>query len=104
MIEELIQQQSNKQIKSTPEILDLAKDEDQKRAEELFAMNAIHQVIDDYKEQQNELFGVNNPTLVYAPNFKEAFGTYYADLQKELPLWKQGKWVYYHGSQRLSIF
>jgi len=95
MIEEIISREANKKIASVPELFDFNKEEDRKRAETLVEEHAIGQVIDDYREQQHELFGVNNPALVYAPGFQEKSDAHYADLQKEIPIWRHGKWVYY---------
>lgn len=80
---------------STPMIFDFKKERDQKVANELFALQKIQYVIDDYKEQQNELFAVKNPSIVYAPDFKKKFEDYYSTLEKKGPIWQSGRWVYF---------
>lgn len=80
---------------SRPIIFDFNKKSDQKASENLFASGRIQCVIDDYKEQQNELFGVKNPSMVYTPDFKKNFENYYSGIEKECPIWQNGRWVYF---------
>jgi len=89
------------EIGSKPLFFDLGNAADAERLSELFAQGAVRRVSDDYKEQLLELYGVNNPPLVYAPGFKEKFKEYLAGLQKETELRKRGSWVYYPWSSTL---
>src|SRR5581483_9575365 len=58
----------------------------------LLEKGVIAHVVDDYLEQQKELFAVMNPSLVYTPDFPKKFEEYFTNLQKT-PLVKQGNWV-----------
>lgn len=55
----------------------------------------IKQVSDDYEEQQRELFGIKNPSRVYAPGFEEAFQEHYRVLSAAKPLSQDGRWAYF---------
>ncbi len=85
----------------TPTLFNLSKPEDQTKVHELFAQGKIQHVSDDYEEQHLELFGVQNPSLVYTPNFKETFAAHYAELQSATPLVQQGNWAYFPWSSTL---
>jgi molybdopterin/thiamine biosynthesis adenylyltransferase len=80
---------------SKPVFFDLSREGDQMKVKELFTQGKIQQAVDDYEEEQNELFGVKNPSKVYTPTFKQEFQEHYQNLQKEKPLWQDGKWVYF---------
>lgn len=62
---------------------------------QLFRTRAAAHVVDDYKEQELELFQVKNPSRVYAPTFRVEFEKHWAALEKAVPSWKRGRWVYY---------
>ncbi len=100
-INEQIEKLQAEQIGSTPLFFDLGKVDDAGRLSELIESGAVRRVSDDYKEQLLELYGVNNPPLVYAPGFKEAFEEYCAGLEKEKELKKRGNWVYFPWSSTL---
>ena len=80
---------------SKPTMLDLSMDSDKKELRKLFKSGQIKISIDDYKEQQYELFAVKNPSIVYTPDFNQKFDEYFLNLQKDLPIYKQGKWVFF---------
>lgn len=82
-------------IASTPQIFNLGQEKDCAVVRELFVAHKIQYVVDDYREQQHELFAVNNPTMVYAPDFEKKFDDYFKKLQSELPLWQHGRWIYF---------
>jgi hypothetical protein len=90
-----------KEFGSKPLIFDLGKPADAERLNELLAQGAVRRVSDDYREQLLELFGVNHPPLVYAPDFKEKFEEYFVGLQKETELRQRGSWVFYPWSSTL---
>lgn len=94
-IEKFLKESAKKKISSKPVILDLNKKGDIKKLEELIKKGAIDQVIDDYDEELNELFAVKNPGLVYGKTFKDDLGKYKKGVEKEKPLWQQGKWIHY---------
>jgi predicted ThiF/HesA family dinucleotide-utilizing enzyme len=68
----------------------------------LFESGKIIRVSNDYREELLELFGIEHPTEVYQPGFKESFEKYYTEVQKENPLLEQGVWVYFPWSGILS--
>ncbi len=80
---------------SRPELFDLTREGDCARFEELISGGAIKQVSDDYEEEQRELFGIKNPSRVYAPGFEDSFQEYYRSLSGAVPLSKHGRWVYF---------
>ena len=80
---------------SKPVIFDAAKKGDKNSLSSLFSRGEIKRVVDDYAEQQRELFAVKNPSLVYAPGFKEKFETYYKSLEKNAPILFHGRWAYF---------
>lgn len=82
-------------VNSKPTIFDFKIETDQKSANELLVSGEIQQVSDDYKEQQNELFAVKNPSIVYAPDFKKKFEDYYSALEDDGPVWQSGRWIYF---------
>jgi tRNA A37 threonylcarbamoyladenosine dehydratase len=84
-----------------PTLFDLSHSLDEEKVKQLFVSGKIQSTSDDYEEQQLELFGVKNPTKVYTPTFKEEFAAYYQNLQKEKPIYKHGKWVYFPWSSKL---
>lgn len=86
---------------SSPGIFDLSLPDDKKKVEALFDEGKIQVTVDDYEEQQLELFGVKNPTKVYTPSFKEEFAAYYQLLQSVKPLYQDGNWVYFPWSSKL---
>ena len=88
-------------VGSTPLFFDMGKPADVDRLNELFAEGGIRRVSDDYKEQLLELFGVLNPPLVYAPDFKDKFEAYCEGLKKKGDLRRQGNWVYFPWSSTL---
>jgi hypothetical protein len=108
----------SKTVASKPVFFNLANAADQSRLDQLFADGAIQHVVDDYEEQHLELFGVKNPTLVYTPDFKTKFATYYKDLKQKTAgasanqvaagaadsddlLWLHGTWVFFPWSSKL---
>ena len=80
---------------SSPILFDLSHSEDRARFEELLRSGAIRQISDDYEEQQRELFGVQDPSRVYAPGFEEAFQEHYRALATVAPISENGRWVYF---------
>jgi hypothetical protein len=86
---------------SVPILFNLSKQDDRERITKLFNDGDIKTTIDDYQEQQLELFGIKNPSKVYTPSFKEEFSEYYTNLQKTRPLHEDGMWVYFPWSSKL---
>lgn len=72
-----------------PSLYRLADQAEKKAFSEFLASGKIHYVVDEYEEQERELFGVNNPSLVYAPDFEEKFQSHYRTLPE------RGVWVFY---------
>lgn len=80
---------------SKPIIFDLQNHKDEQAVLKLFTAKKILCITDDYEEQLKELFAINNPILVYAPNFTKNFKDYLVILKKQTSLSSQGKWVYF---------
>lgn len=80
---------------SKPIIFDLSLSEECARFEALLASGAVKQISDDYEEQQRELFGIRNPSRVYAPGFEESFQEHFRSLSTEKPLSHDGRWAYF---------
>lgn len=78
-----------------PSLFDLSKDGDAERMRALLATGEVKFVSDDFEEAQRELFGINNPSQVYTPDFEQKFKAYFADLAKDTPHRQQGIWVFY---------
>ncbi|MBI2409641.1 ThiF family adenylyltransferase [Candidatus Kaiserbacteria bacterium] len=85
----------HKKIASKPLLLDLSLPKDRDRFETLVVEGEVRQISDDFEEEQRELFGIRNPSRVYAPGFEEEFKKYYKSLSQEKPLWEHGRWAYF---------
>ena len=94
-LEKFMQSRKNQTAPSAPQIFNLQKSADRQKLSRLIRPGAIRQVVDDYEEQLKEYFQVMNPALVYAPHFTSALAAYTSKLQKQVPLWRQGRLVYY---------
>lgn len=94
-MEEVLNTLRREKSESKPVIFNLSHSEDRTLFEALLTNGAIKQVSDDYEEQQRELFGVKNPSRVYAPGFEEAFQEYFRSLSTEKSLSEHGRWVYF---------
>ncbi len=93
-LEQLLKSSAATEV-AKPSIFDLNNSDHQTQVQKLFDENKIQHVSDDFEEQQLELFGVNNPSKVYTPTYKQEFKDYYEGLQKEKPLYQHGNWVFF---------
>ena len=80
---------------SKPRFFNLSKKSDQIKVGKLIESKEVLHIVDDYREQLNELFSVNNPTKVFSPNLQKEFKEYIKKLEARQPLWQQGNWAYY---------
>jgi molybdopterin/thiamine biosynthesis adenylyltransferase len=80
---------------SVPTLFDLTNQEHYKKVEALFSEGKIAHISDDFEEESRELYGVQNPSKVYTPNFEQDFQELFINSQNSVPLWQQGRWVYY---------
>lgn len=94
-LEKFIQSRKKRTAPSAPGIFNLQKVGDRQKLGRLIKQNEIRQVVDDYEEQLKEYFQVMNPALVYGQGSASALDGYLSKLQKKIPLWRQGRWVYY---------
>jgi len=78
-----------------PVFFDLASKQDRAQIEELKHDGKLRFATDDYLEQLRELYGIRNPTAVYAPGFEDSFRKHVSELEKQKPFIEQGVWVYY---------
>ncbi len=85
----------SKEVSSKLSLFDLSQAGDRTRFEALIADGSIKQISDDYEEEQRELFGIKNPSRVYAPGFEEAFQEHYRALGAEKPISEHGRWAYF---------
>ena len=85
----------SKETASKPLLFNLTHSPDRTRFEALLSEGSIKQISDDYEEEQRELFGVKNPSKVYAPGFEEAFQEHFRSLSKTKPLSHDGRWAYF---------
>ncbi len=90
-----ISQLASKMSVLKPMFFRLSSPDDAGKLEALMAAGGVQTVRDDFEEQHRELFGIMNPTLVYAPGFEEKFTAHYAALAQEVPLAERGVWVYF---------
>jgi len=94
-LERIISKKIKADVISKPAIFNLRHESDRKRLRTLFSKRRIQQVADDYREQLRELFAVKNPSKVYEPEFDNEFKNFLRKLEKNRPLWQQGRWVYF---------
>ncbi len=94
-LETLLNERKEENHGYLPKIFDFKNEEDERQVKGLLQYGAIRSISDDFEEQVRELYGVENPTLVYAPDFKDKFKIHFNKLISETPLLKQGKWVFY---------
>lgn len=85
----------DKNIPSVPVLFDFSRADDVEEVARLKALGELHFATDDYLEQLRELFAINNPTLVYTPNFKNLFANHVSELTSATPIEVLGRWVYY---------
>ncbi|HVO28635.1 MAG TPA: ThiF family adenylyltransferase [Candidatus Paceibacterota bacterium] len=78
-----------------PVIFNLASGKDRGEVKKLLNARKIQSVSDDYDEQLRELFGIKNPSMVYAPGFEEKFRSFRTALGRTMPLSEHGRWAYY---------
>ena len=95
-IEDTLAKHSSQQASSRPEIFALDGGAKQKGLEQLLASGKIQHVTDDYEEQLEELFQINNPSKVYTPSFKSEFAVWRDKVIKEPGNQARlGNWVYF---------
>ncbi|TSC82105.1 MAG: dinucleotide-utilizing protein [Parcubacteria group bacterium Gr01-1014_20] len=94
-IKDFISERSKNISDSKPLFLNLSDKKDVVALSGLIDQGVISQVVDDYKEQQLELFQIANPSLVYQPSFKSQFDQYSLSLGNPSLLWQHGRWVYF---------
>jgi hypothetical protein len=80
---------------SLPVIFNLSIETDQARLGELVKSGTVRHIVDDYREQELEHFQVSNPSIVYTPDFQLKFEEHLGSLEKENPIVKRGRWVYF---------
>lgn len=94
-IGKLIEELKKEDHGHTPVIFDLSKEKDESQLRGFLKYGVMRSVSDDYDEQLKELFAVDNPHLVFAPDFKDRFQKYYDGIAARGPMYKEGRWVYY---------
>jgi len=97
-----LRRSANQTRESKPAFFKLSRKKDREKVLQLLEEGSVQHVVDDYEEQQRELFQVKNPTKVYTETFEEEFQTYYAGLQERHPIEYHGTWVYFPWISSLS--
>jgi tRNA threonylcarbamoyladenosine dehydratase len=92
-LEKLLKQKQN--FCYSPTLFNLNKRSGQIRLKRIFKKNKGVQITDNYINQLEELFSINNPALAFSPKLKESFNFFLYKFSKQKPVWKQGRWVYY---------
>ncbi|HUO55852.1 MAG TPA: ThiF family adenylyltransferase [Candidatus Paceibacterota bacterium] len=80
------------QSTNRPLIFDLSDPRDAQGFSRLKQGRDVRIVIDHYLAQQRELFSINNPTLVFSPDFQASFEKYIANI---LDIDSHGRWIYF---------
>src|ERR1700734_3847351 len=94
-LEALLVKKSKLELGYEPAIFNLKLEKDRRAVEKLFAAHEILTVSDDYEEQLRELFGIKNPSSVYAPDFAAKFKAFHLSLKAQASLTEHGRWVFY---------
>lgn len=94
-MEDVLDTLREKKVGSKPVLFDFSQTTDRARFDSLVQEGLIKQISDDYEEEQRELFGVKNPSRVYAPGFEETFQEYYRSLSTQKPISEHGRWAYF---------
>src|SRR5581483_2492862 len=94
IIKKINQVRQNQEL-NEPIIFDLKDDVQKKKLEALFEKGEVKHISDDYVEQLKELFAVQNPTIVYAPDFEGKFKDYLKSTEESVALEYHGKWVFF---------
>src|SRR5258708_7133322 len=93
MIEKILKRRVQPIVASGPEIFDMTTPADIRKIEALHKSHKDLQIVDEYEQQMEELFAIQNPSLVFNTSFKDAFSAYLKNLPE--PGWKMGKWAYF---------
>jgi molybdopterin/thiamine biosynthesis adenylyltransferase len=94
-LEKLLVKKTKEDFGFKPSVFNLKLERDRRAVGKLLADHKIQGVSDDYEEQLRELFGIKNPSMVYASDFAARFKVFHGDLKKELSLAEHGRWVFY---------
>lgn len=98
-LEKVLAKQASIDLGFAPAIFNFKLEKDRRAVAKFFSARKVLSVSDDYEEQLRELFGIQHPSWVYAPDFGAKFKGYHKSLQqKALPkksLAEHGRWVFY---------
>lgn len=94
-LEKFLSRKKEKSASSEPVFFNMQKASDARALARLVSKRLIPHVVDDYEESLREYFQVMNPTFVYAPDFEKRFSAYRDGLARKVPLWQQGRWIFY---------
>lgn len=78
-----------------PRIFSLSQENDARELAELFESGRITTVVDDFEEEERELYALQNPAESMAPDFEEHFCAYREEKEREVPAVERGVWVYF---------
>lgn len=94
-IEKFLSESGIAKAESKPIILNLANESDHARLKALIESGKAQYTSDDYEEQLKEYYQILNPSKVYTPDFPGLWESFLAGLKSKMPLWQQGRWIYY---------
>ncbi len=100
-IDETLIREAKRPVLVSASIFNLQTQKDRAILRDLFHTKSIRRVVDDFEEQESELFAVENPTLVYAPGFREALEKHRATLDESLRESRRGRWFFFPWSSTL---
>ncbi len=93
--EKLLRSKLNHTIGAKPVFFNFNRAADRTQVKRLLQRGEVLKVVDDYREQLQELFAAKHPQLVYTPGYKKLFSKYIEKLERQRPLYEQGAWVYF---------
>src|SRR3989344_6934885 len=100
-LESTLRRKSKARTPSVPLLFQLSKPRDRATLGALIKKGAVRRVVDDYKEQEAELFAVKNPALVYMSGFEATRRVHQKKMQGKRPAWQAGTWAYFPWSSTL---
>ena len=100
-LESTLRRRSKARTPSVPLLFQLSKPRDRATLGALIKKGAVRRVVDDYKEQEAELFAVKNPALVYMSGFEATRRVHQKKMQGKRPAWQAGTWAYFPWSSTL---
>src|SRR3989344_225781 len=93
---------SDPALEYKPILFDLALPQDIRAFKKLRSSRKIQHILDDYEEQEKELFAINNPARVYTPDFEGEFRQYLRNADRRMSRERRGRWAYFPWAATVS--